>query len=127
MKTLIAAIVSLVAVAGFATAEEKEKFDAKKLVGKWTVSKAEEKGFEGAVVEFTKDGKVMLSLDFNGKSLELEGTYKLEGDKFSRKIGLKGDTSGKEREATDTVTKLTDDEFVTVDDKKRETTFKKKK
>ncbi len=124
MKTLIATL-SLFVLAGFAAAEE--KLDAKKLVGKWTISKTEEKGFEGTVVEFTKDGKLTATLDFNGKSLELEGTYTLKGDQLTHKLSLKGDTEGKEKEETETVTKLTDDEMVTVDAKKKETVFKKKK
>jgi uncharacterized protein (TIGR03066 family) len=124
MKTLFATL-SLFVLAGFAAAEE--KFDAKKIVGKWTVSKTEEKGFEGTVIEFGKDGKLTATLEFNGKSLELEGTYSLKGDKLTHKLALKGDTEGKEKEETETVTKLTDDELVTVDAKKKETTFKKKK
>src|SRR5262245_11157122 len=84
----IGAIVAL--VASFAGADEKKADYAKLIVGKWEVTKAEDKGPpKGALIEFTKDGKVHIEFERDGQKTTHEGTYKLDGDKFSvtRKVG----------------------------------------
>jgi uncharacterized protein (TIGR03066 family) len=68
-----------------------DKDNAKKLVGKWEVSKADEGTLpKGAVIEFTKDGKLKLTAKKGDNDFNVEGTYKMDGDdKFtvSMKVG----------------------------------------
>ncbi|MBX9626268.1 MAG: TIGR03066 family protein [Gemmataceae bacterium] len=113
--------VGLVAAASAAGADDKpEKIDAKKLVGKWEPADAP-KGAK-AVIEFTKDGKVKVEVEFGGQTQKFDGTYKLDGNKLSltRKKGDKDDTD------VMTVTKLTDDEMVMEEDgKKKSETLKR--
>jgi uncharacterized protein (TIGR03066 family) len=97
---LVAALAVVCLVGTAARADEKDT--AKKLVGKWEVTKAEEGTLPtGTTVEFTKDGKDMT----------VEGTYKLDGDKFEIKFKM-GD---QEHSNTITITKLTDTELHTKD------------
>src|SRR5438874_12073503 len=77
----VGAVVCL--LAGGARAEEKVDY-AKMIVGNWEVTKAD----EGTVpphtmIEFTKDGKVKVTGKKGGEELNIEGTYKVEGDKFT--------------------------------------------
>ena len=91
-----------------AAADDKpgEKIDGKKLVGKWTPK--DEKGPK-FTIEFTKDGKVNMNIF----DMKVDGTYKLEGNKIT--LTLK--TEGKEETMTRTISKLTDEEIVSKDDK----------
>jgi uncharacterized protein (TIGR03066 family) len=117
-----------VLVAGPALADEKKdaKFDAAKLVGKWEMVKSDEQTApKGALVEFTKDGKVTLTLDAGGKKFEMGGTYKLAGDKLT--VKFKPPDGGEEKEDTDTVKSLTDDKLVLVDKQGKTTEMAKKK
>jgi uncharacterized protein (TIGR03066 family) len=116
--TGVALGVLLVASAGV-SAQDKDKFDAKKLVGKWTP--ADKK--ENITIEFTKDGKLLLSVDIAGKVEKLDGTYKLDGNKLT--IALK--FMDKEMKEEVTVSKLTDDEMETTDSKGKKETLKKVK
>lgn len=94
-------------------AEDKkdEKIDAKKLVGKWGPKKEE------STFEFTKDGKVTFTATDDGK--ESKGTYKVEGNKLTLTMKM-GDM---EQTITRTITKLTDTELVSADDKGKESTL----
>ncbi len=81
--------------------EQQGATNAAKLLGKWEATKGEIP--TGAALEFTKDGKVKLTLDLKGMEVPiawsgLQGTYKVEGDKVKtvRKVG--------DREVTDTFT-----------------------
>src|SRR5262245_22533820 len=66
-----------------ARAEDKPDY-AKLLVGKWEVSKADEGTVPaGTVIEFTKDGKVILTGKKDGADVTMEGTYKIDGNKFT--------------------------------------------
>lgn len=96
--------------------------NAKKIVGTWVVEKAEEIP-AGATVEFTKDGKVVVTAKVNDKEFKLEGTYKVEKDKLTTKMTFNGKTI----EDTDTITKLTDEALELTDKDKKTATFKKKK
>lgn len=122
MKKLLGSVVMMVAFVSFASAET--KIDAAKIVGKWEVAKSDGEAPKGAVVEFTKDGKLAITMDLNGKKVELGGTYKVDGDKLKVKVSFMGMESPEE---TDTIKSLKDDEFVTIDKDKKETVFKKKK
>ena len=53
-----------------------------KIVGTWEVTKAGSDLPEGSTIEFTKDGKLILSGKMGDQEFKMEGTYKLEGDKF---------------------------------------------
>ncbi len=101
----VAAAVLVAAVGGGADGrQDAAKIDAKLLVGKWQ-PKIEGKT-EAFVVEFTKDGKAMVT--FAGKDDKGEGTYKLDGDKLTLKLKF-GD---KEEAMTRTVHALTKTELV---------------
>ena len=123
MKKLLAAVAVALVFVGSAPAAD--KVDPAKLVGKWELTKsADESAPKGAVVEFTKDNKVSITFDANGKEIKLEGTYKVDGDKLTVKISFPG---GKDNEDTDTIKTLTDEKLVTVDKEKKENEFTKKK
>jgi uncharacterized protein (TIGR03066 family) len=109
------AVVVLVAAAGGTAAGQDEKIDAKLLVGKWTPKDEAKKG--DFVVEFTKDGKVLLNAA--GKDFKAEGTYKLDGNKLSLKMKF-GD---EEKSQVRTVHSLTRTELVSSDEKDRKDTL----
>jgi uncharacterized protein (TIGR03066 family) len=103
MRTLLGAALVLAMACGATAADD--KIDAKKLVGTWEPKEAK-KG-EDMRMEFTRDGKLILSASASGSQLKAEGTYKLDGNKLSFKMKLGGETV----EDTVTITKLTDDEL----------------
>jgi uncharacterized protein (TIGR03066 family) len=91
-----------------------------KLVGVW---EQEDGDAKGSTVEFTGDGKLKV-VDFTkGQKIEtIDGTYTLDGDTL--KIAL---IHGEEEEKKDSVkiTKLTDQELVTEDEKGKVDHFKR--
>ncbi|AWM39398.1 hypothetical protein GobsT_22810 [Gemmata obscuriglobus] len=128
MRTLLGIGMALALAAGTAAGAADEKFDAKKLIGKWQPIKSKKgedksKKSESMVVEFTKDGKVVLTDGAEGKEVKIEGTYKLEGDKLT--FALK--VLGEEVKDTVTLTKLTDDEMAGKSKDNEEAAFKKVK
>src|SRR5262245_43372600 len=54
---------------------------AKRLVGVWEVTKSEEAP-PGAIVEFTKDGKIRFRAKIDDKELKVDGTYELKKDQI---------------------------------------------
>jgi uncharacterized protein (TIGR03066 family) len=120
MKPLCAALLGLavLALAGSARAD-----DAAKLVGKWEVTKSTGETPMGAVVEFTRDGKLTATVSFDGKQIKFDGTYELKKDKLSVKL-----VHGEEKvNEVFTVKKLTDDEMELEDKDSKVDTLKKKK
>jgi uncharacterized protein (TIGR03066 family) len=123
MRAILAglAVAALTVAAGGYAAAKDEKVDGKLLVGKWTPKEADKKG--KMFLEFTKDGKLSLSINFEKgdvkKELKAEGTYKLDGNKLAVTIELFGMTK------TDvlTVSSLTKTELVTVDEKGKKDTL----
>jgi uncharacterized protein (TIGR03066 family) len=111
----LAVVMAVVAVAAADAADE--KIDAKKLVGKWQPK--EEKKDAKVVIEFTKDGKALYTATADGKDFKIEGTYKLDGNKLAltMKFGDKEDTK------TRTISKLTDTELTSKDEKGKEDTL----
>jgi uncharacterized protein (TIGR03066 family) len=105
MRTLFGVGMLLVLVGGVTAADE--KIDEKKLLGKW---EHKEKKF---VIEFLKDGKVTLVGDRDGTEFKGEGTYKVDGNKLMLTIKIGDD----EAKMTRTVSKLTDTELTSKDDK----------
>ncbi|MBN9122563.1 MAG: TIGR03066 family protein [Planctomycetes bacterium] len=107
--------VTLVVCAGAAAKDE--KIDAKKLVGKWEPK--EKKEGASFVIEFTKDGKVTISVNAKEKEAKFEGTYKVDGNKVTTAIKF----GEKEQKETHTIIKLTDTELVSKDEKGKEETL----
>ncbi len=93
------------------------KVDGKLLVGKWTSD--EEKKKDKMFIEFTKDGKLAVSVDFGGKELKIDGTYKLDGNKLSVKMSFMGE----EKSEVMTVNSLTKNKLVTTDEKGKKDTL----
>jgi len=123
MKGILAAAAAALLFVGATSAAD--KVDAGKLVGKWELTKSsDESAPKGAMVEFTKDNKVTITFDANGKEVKLEGTYKVDGEKLTVKLALPG---GKDNEDTDTIKMLTDEKLVLIDKDKKENEFTKKK
>jgi uncharacterized protein (TIGR03066 family) len=125
MKRVLAAVVFTIVFVAGASADDK-KIDPAKLVGKWELTKSESNNApKGAIIEFKKDNKLSITVDFNGKSLELSGTYKVDGDKLT--VTIKPPDGGKEDSDTDTIKSMTDDKIVLIDKDKKETELTKKK
>jgi uncharacterized protein (TIGR03066 family) len=97
--------------------------NAAKIVGKWEITKTEEKALVGAPVEFTKDGKIIVKVKVEDKEVTLEGTYTVEKDKLTTKLKVEC----KVEEDSDTITKLTDDTLELIDKDKKVTVLKRKK
>jgi uncharacterized protein (TIGR03066 family) len=113
-------------VAGTEKKADKDKTNKEKIVGTWVLEKPEKpKNLpSGAVIEFTKDGKVKVGGAIGGRAVSAEGTYSVDGDKLTT---ASKDPDGKEHSETDTITKLTDKELVIKESKTgEELTFKKK-
>jgi uncharacterized protein (TIGR03066 family) len=87
---LLAAGVIVCVLGAAARADDKKedkketKSDAAKLiVGKWECSKADDGTVPpGTMIEFTKDGKLILSGKAGDQEFKMEGKYKVKGDKF---------------------------------------------
>jgi uncharacterized protein (TIGR03066 family) len=108
--------------AGKTEKEKKELTNKDKIVGSWELTKSGGGGPPGAVLTFGKDGKLKMSMKFEGKEVGMDGTYDVEGEKLH--TTMKDD--GKERKETMKIKKLTDTEFVTEDEKGMIDEFKKK-
>lgn len=91
-----------------------EKIDSAKLIGKWAPEKVPP-GLK-IVMEFAKDNKIKLDVDFQGKSEKVEGTYKLEGDAFSMTLSK----DGQEKTQKLKVVRLNDKELVFKEESKGE-------
>lgn len=117
MRAILGCVVVLLLSVGLTAEDKKTDIDAKKLVGKWEPKdKKEDAKF---VIEFTKDGKVKVNISGNGKDFNVEGTYKVEGNKLQTVVKI-GD---KEQTHTRTISKLTDTELVSSDEKGKEDTL----
>lgn len=99
--------------------DKKEPTNKEKIVGIWEVTKSADAPV-GALVEFTKDGKMKLTAKIDGKEITLEGTYTVDGDKINT-IGPKGEKE------TAKIKKLTDTELAVEDQKGKVDEFKRKK
>jgi uncharacterized protein (TIGR03066 family) len=95
-----------------------------KLVGVWEVVKADPGALPvGSTVEFGKDGKAKVTAVREGKETTAEGTFAVEGDKLT--VTLKHGEKEVKHEIT--IKKLTDAEFVSVNEKSKTAEFKRKK
>ncbi|MDY3557602.1 TIGR03066 family protein [Gemmata sp. JC673] len=84
-----------------------EKIDPAKLLGKWAAKER-----ELVVIEFLKDGKLVLRYGEAEKEAAFDGTYKLDGNKLT----VNAQPGGKEEKSTVTIKKLTDSEMVVISD-----------
>ena len=76
---LWAAVAAVFLVGAGARADEKDY--PKLIVGKWT---AHAGAFPpGSLIEFTQDGKMIMSVKKDGLEIKLEGTYKVDGKKVT--------------------------------------------
>jgi len=111
-------MVGLALNAGLAAEDKKaEAIDVKKLVGKW--EPMEKKDDIKMVIEFRKDGTMMVTITEKGKDTKLDGTYKVEGNKLTTTVKA----ADMERMRTRTVSKLTDAELVSTDETGKEDTL----
>src|SRR5437660_224195 len=100
-----------------ASAAEKKADKPKDLiVGKWAPN--DEKTKDKVVIEFTKDGKVLVTATEDGKKMEIKGTYKFATDD---KVDIEMDFMGEKKKETMTV-KVTKDELTTTDSKDKKET-----
>lgn len=122
MKSVFATLlgVAIVVFAGHAQAQDD---NAKKIVGKWEVTKSGSDLPAGSVIEFTKDGKLNAVIKADGMEVKLDGTFKVEKEKLTVKIKI-GDQNIEE---VATIKKLTDDALELEDKDKKIDVFKKKK
>lgn len=112
MKRVFAVALGLavVGLAGPGRADDKKddtKDYAKKLLGKWEITKAgNPNGAQaGSVLTFEEKGKFKASIKVGDQTFPITGTYTLEKDKLTSKF----DAGGMEVEEVLTITKLTDD------------------
>ncbi len=97
-----------------------DKYDAKLLVGKWEPDTAPP-GLK-ATIEFQKNDKIEINLDYQGKQQKMEGTYKLEGDALTFHFTK----DGKDTQRKGKVIKLTNRELIIRDNEKGEEQVLKK-
>lgn len=73
----------------------------KLIVGKWKVTKADPNTVPvGAVFEFLADGKLKFRFMQEGQELAFEGTYKLDGSKFTITVTFGDEDKSQEVEIT---------------------------
>ena len=101
----VGAIVCLAA----SSARADDKVDnAKLLVGKWEITRADEGTVPvGAIIEFTKDGKLKAKFKRDDKEETREGTYSVDKDTINL-VTKRDDT---ERKQAITITKISDKEM----------------
>jgi len=119
MRAILGCVVVLLLSFGLTAEDKKVDIDAKKLIGKWEPK--EKKEDAKFVIEFTKDGKIKVAITGQGKDISFDGTYKVEGNKLLTTMKF-GD---KEQTHTRTISKLTDTELVSSDEKGKEDTLVK--
>jgi uncharacterized protein (TIGR03066 family) len=109
-----------------ATGGAKGATNAEKILGKWEATKGEIPA--GALLQFTEDGKVRLTLDLKGAEVPiawstLQGAYKVEGDRL-KTVGKMGD-----KEVRDTFAiKALNETTLVIENKRGKTEeFKRKK
>ena len=116
MRAILACTLAVLTLGFSLAAEDKkdEKIDAKKLIGKWEPKEKKE-----IVIEFAKDGKLLVTMTGDGKDTKLEGTYKLEGAKLTTTVKI----GEMERVRTRTISKLTDTEMVSSEENGKDETL----
>ena len=111
MRTLFALVLGGFGfgLCGPAAADEKDKDDnAKKIVGKWEITKAGGDVGPGSTLEFAKDGKLVLVIKDGNEKREVKGSYKITKDKLTITLKTGDDESF---DQTLTIKKLTGDDM----------------
>jgi uncharacterized protein (TIGR03066 family) len=126
MKSLATAVACalVLSLAGLSLAADKDPAatNKKNIVGVWEVVKSDSGAPAGATVEFTKDGKMIVTIKDGDKTEKVEGTYTIDKDSITSKLKI-GDQT---KEETVKITKL-DDKVLAVSDKDgKKDEFKKK-
>jgi uncharacterized protein (TIGR03066 family) len=104
---LLAVCTFAIVIGAGARAEDSDL--SKLLVGKWVVTKSEEGAPPvGTVAEFTKDGKLKVTMKKDDKDATMEGTYKCEAKKFVCTFKI----NDKEQTMTHDVSKISDKELI---------------
>jgi uncharacterized protein (TIGR03066 family) len=117
-------VLGSVFLAGFCFAAGEDIVDpAKKIIGVWDVTKSDSlpKGAKGSV-EFTKDGKIKLSMSFGEKTMTVAGTYKIKDKSVTTTIEF----GGKSKVETHKLKKLTDKVLIVEDEEGKVDEYKRK-
>ena len=94
-----------------ARAEDKPD-TAKLMVGKWECTKSDPGTLPvGSIVEFTKDGKMKVTMKMGDMEVKIEGTYTVEKNAFTMVMKMGDD----EHKQTITIKKISDKEMSTAD------------
>jgi uncharacterized protein (TIGR03066 family) len=110
LRIWFAAVLALFGAALGLRADAPKETDFKeKLVGKW-----ESVGDDPAVIEFTRDGKVRITFNEDGKKVESGGTYTVGGDAIRLELRLHDGARTSERIK---IKELTDKMLLTEDGK----------
>ena len=118
----------ILALAGISVADEKKdekktEETKKKLLGTWVAQEGGDMP-AGSTLEFLKEGKLKIVVKIQDNKVDITGTYEV-ADGETLKVTTK-DPEGKEHSEKIKLTKLTDSELVTIDEKDKKDTFKKK-
>lgn len=113
MATLIVLCLALVGTAGSDT--------AKKLIGVWELTKAENAPPGPMTVEFTKDKKLKLRIKTNDKEIKIDGTYEVKDNDIVSMLAFEGQT----KTETNKIKKLTEKELVIEDEKGKVEEYKR--
>jgi uncharacterized protein (TIGR03066 family) len=108
--------------ASLSRAEDKKDSNKEKIVGTWLLVKSETETPPEATMEFTKDGKMKVSFKIGEKTVSVDGTYEIDGDKIN--VAMK--VGDKEKKDTGTIKTLTDKTLVIVDTKGKADEYKRK-
>jgi len=100
-----------------------EASNKEKIIGIWEITKGV-KAPKDATFEFTKDGKLKMTATIDGKTINFDTTYSVDGNKLKT---VSPGPGGKKVQETDTIQKLTDTEMILKDSKGKVVEFKKKK
>jgi uncharacterized protein (TIGR03066 family) len=95
---------------------------AKKLIGKWEVTKSEDAP-PGATLEFTEDGKLHMRAKVNDKEVKVDGTYKVKDKMVIATYTI----NGKTKSEPGTIKKLTEKVLVIEDEKGKLDEYKRVK
>jgi len=120
VKVMLALCVALIGAAHVHGADNKEL-----IVGKWEASKVEENSPlpKGALLEFTADGKMSITLKKGDDTVVRKGTYTVDGDSFT--VVFKKDDADDKHKIS--IKKLTKEELEAANEKGQVILFKKVK
>ncbi len=101
----------------------REATNQEKIVGTWELTRSASGEPIGATLVFTPEGKIKLSATVDGKAVNLDGTYEVDGDTLTVTWKVTGADDFK---VAATITKLTETALVTRDGRGKPNEYKKK-